>query len=126
MNSRFSNAIYVREGENGVSNSNDPVLHLLPCKVKCTCDALDENEQRRCRHVAKVDDYFTPIISEVNRGDENKQYSASFRGRPLRGAVVDVPEGYRGVVLKDNGNSSELRLTSSSVDQVRCNIQMFG
>jgi len=120
MSSTYStNAIDIYCKENEVSESKNSVLHLLPCKVKCTCDALVDDEQQRCKHAAKVDEYFTPIIRNVNQGDENKQHSASFRGRPLRGVVVNVPEGYKGIVLHDTSNSSGARRrVTSNGDQV--------
>lgn len=101
MSTNFVTAIGV-SSNNSVAQCTDSVLHLLPCKIKCTCDNLDEDEQRRCTHPAKVDEYFSPIIRKLDKGEENNHCTASFRGRPLRGAVMNVPEGYQGVVLREN------------------------
>ena len=68
--------------------------HLLPCKVHCKCSEEDST----CNHPAKVEMYFDPVI----RGDPDKGYSATMRGRLLRGALLDVPEGCTGKVMKES------------------------
>uniref|UniRef100_A0A8C8RA49 Uncharacterized protein n=1 Tax=Pelusios castaneus TaxID=367368 RepID=A0A8C8RA49_9SAUR len=60
------------------------VLHLLPCEV----------EHNGSASVAR---YFTPAIRQ---GPQEK--SVSFRGRSLKGQEVKVPQGYVGLVLKED------------------------
>ncbi|XP_074862037.1 ribonuclease H2 subunit C [Carettochelys insculpta] len=60
------------------------VLHLLPCEV----------EHNGSASVAR---YFTPAIRQ---GPQDQ--SVSFRGRSLKGQEVAVPQGYVGLVLKDD------------------------
>ncbi|XP_038264259.1 ribonuclease H2 subunit C isoform X2 [Dermochelys coriacea] len=60
------------------------VLHLLPCEVEHNGSA-------------PVDRYFTPAIRQ---GLQEK--SVSFRGRSLKGQEVMVPQGYVGLVLKED------------------------
>ncbi|XP_006129747.1 ribonuclease H2 subunit C [Pelodiscus sinensis] len=60
------------------------VLHLLPCAV--------EHSGR-----APVDRYFTPAIRQ-----RSQEKSVSFRGRSLKGQDVPVPQGYVGLVLKED------------------------
>ncbi|EMP39225.1 Ribonuclease H2 subunit C [Chelonia mydas] len=60
------------------------VLHLLPCEVEHNGSA-------------PVDRYFTPAIRQ---GSQEK--SVSFRGRSLKGQEVMVPQGYVGLVLKED------------------------
>ncbi|XP_042705690.1 ribonuclease H2 subunit C [Chrysemys picta bellii] len=60
------------------------VLHLLPCEV----------EHNGSAPVAR---YFTPAIRQ---GSQEK--SVSFRGRSLKGQEVIVPQGYVGLVLKED------------------------
>ena len=85
---------------NGLNGSVSTSLHLLPCTVQCTCDV---EEDRDCTHPAKVDKYFDPVIrSNGTKEDRDLGYSATFRGRPLQGALMEVPGGYTGQVLSDS------------------------
>lgn len=82
--------------------SSTPSIHLLPCKIQCTCD---KEENKLCRHPAKVDTFFDPVVrktptKENGVGCLGDGYSATFRGRPLRGVLVNIAEGYAGQVLR--------------------------
>ncbi|XP_001176091.1 ribonuclease H2 subunit C [Strongylocentrotus purpuratus] len=63
-------------------------LHLMPCTVEGNAEA-------------NVSQFFTPAIrqSEESLGTTGQQ--VSFRGRLLRGHEMPVPEGYKGVILKE-------------------------
>ncbi|KAI1291835.1 Ribonuclease H2 subunit C [Halotydeus destructor] len=67
--------------------------HLLPVTIKHNGPA-------------KVSSYFTNIIQT-----KDTTSTASFRGKPLIGSSVDLPENYTGLVLKKTDNS--LAATSS-------------
>ncbi|KAL3271731.1 hypothetical protein HHI36_022201 [Cryptolaemus montrouzieri] len=57
-------------------------LHSIPCKIHADCDA-------------PVSKFFIPSINK------DGVMKASFRGYPLIGTEVKIPEGYRGVVLHE-------------------------
>ncbi|KAM5138550.1 ribonuclease H2 subunit C [Mantella aurantiaca] len=59
-------------------------LHLLPCVIQS-------------QGAANVREFFTPALREGSGGKE-----VSFRGRILRGQEVTVPDGYMGIVLKED------------------------
>ncbi|XP_069500920.1 ribonuclease H2 subunit C isoform X2 [Ambystoma mexicanum] len=63
--------------------SLDPV-HLLPCEIEHDGSA-------------NVDNYFSPAIRK-----HPTEKVVSFRGRCLRGQEVTVPDGYIGLVLKED------------------------
>lgn len=103
-------------------NQIDPVsAHLLPCKVHCSCSSEDEATSS-CRHPAKVDVYFDPVIrpTGVAAGSLSEVQSATFRGRPLSGAVIDVPEGYTGTILKECPDTTEVSCTVVTPPAVLC------
>lgn len=78
--------------------------HLMPCKIKYNNDT------------AKVKEYFLPTIRlmeacgdnwDGRTGEENKErenekgsVAASFRGRPLHGKKILLPDNYIGSVVK--------------------------
>ncbi len=93
-----------------INTSNPPstsTVHLLPCKVEC-------KGEDDCSS-AKVDTYFTPTIRPTNETinlstsaeKQQKVYTATFRGRGLKGVTAAVPDGFTGVVLKEINQSSE-------------------
>ncbi|XP_069063958.1 ribonuclease H2 subunit C [Pleurodeles waltl] len=63
--------------------SQDP-MHLLPCEIEYDGSAGVEN-------------YFTPAIRQ-----RPTEKVVSFRGRCLRGQEVALPDGYVGMVLKED------------------------
>uniref|UniRef100_V9LH85 Ribonuclease H2 subunit C-like protein n=1 Tax=Callorhinchus milii TaxID=7868 RepID=V9LH85_CALMI len=76
---------HVRVDLSSLSNAPKEKLHLLPVRIECD-------------GAAKVSQYFTPSI---RREDESGGVTSSFRGRCLHGLDLDVPEGYIGMVLKE-------------------------
>ena len=81
-------------------------LHLMPCKIHCTCD---KEENTSCRHPASVDTFFDPVMRKTPAKDGmGEEYSATFRGRPLRGVLLDVAEGYAGQVLRKSDGHGDL------------------
>lgn len=88
-------------------------LHYLPCKVECDCegDTSKDPSSERGRRPAEVDCFFEPVIREgsgtIRMGAESSTVlTATFRGRLLKGAEISVPEGYGGVVLREQGTVS--------------------
>jgi hypothetical protein len=110
---RSSGAITIRRAV-GEPSPPTPPLHLLPCKIGCTCD---KEENKACKHPAKVDTFFEPVIRKTSEkesgvGRLGDGYSATFRGRPLRGVVMDVADGYTGEVLRNcckSGGNMQLK-----------------
>lgn len=98
----------------GGKETSEVTLHYLPCKVETDCEGdnpKDPSSERRGRRPAEVDSYFEPVIREgsgtIRMGTESSQVlTATFRGRPLKGVEISVPEGYRGVVLREQGTVS--------------------
>ena len=86
-------------------------LHYLPCKVESGVDGdVQVTTSERGRRPAEVDCYFEPVIRESSGSsniDRNSQVlTATFRGRLLKGLEVNVPDGYKGVVLQEHGTVS--------------------
>ncbi|CAG9790441.1 unnamed protein product [Diatraea saccharalis] len=73
--------------ENNLRNSDKEVFeqrtHYIPCKIE------EDGE-------ANVKKYFEPYIVE-NNGD----LKATFRGHPLNGTNISLPEGYQAVVVTE-------------------------
>ena len=98
----------------GGRETSEVTLHYLPCKVETDCEGdtpKDPSADRRGRRPAEVDCYFEPVIREgsgtIRMGTESSQVlTATFRGRPLKGVEISIPEGYRGVVLREQGTVS--------------------
>ncbi|XP_015123723.1 ribonuclease H2 subunit C [Diachasma alloeum] len=73
----------------------DTVLQSIPCKIYGDTPA-------------NVSAFFTSYIKKT----DDKHYDASFRGHPLHGKVISVPEGYKGLILyeqKKPANPKEAR-----------------
>lgn len=104
------------------SSSNGVLLqcHLMPCKI-------DYNKP-----TVKAKEYFWPTIQVLRKGGDEEQgriksddshapenspenpiYTASFRGRPLQGRKIKLPEDYKGCIvpkeakMANNGSSNE-------------------
>ncbi|XP_011304801.1 ribonuclease H2 subunit C [Fopius arisanus] len=60
----------------------ETVLHSIPCKIYGDTPA-------------NVSAFFTPYI----RKSDEKHFDASFRGHPLQGRILTVPEGYKGLIF---------------------------
>lgn len=79
----------------GDSKSPELQCHLMPCLI-------DYNES-----TVKAKEYFWPTIKslESNCEDEPSRVrdkhilTASFRGKPLQGRKIQLPENYKGLVL---------------------------
>ena len=66
----------------------EPILHLLPCKV-----VAEDGPRVECQTSA----YFSASMREEGSNDRGQAiFSASFRGRPLRGVELSVPKSYTG------------------------------
>ncbi|CAF4913006.1 unnamed protein product [Pieris macdunnoughi] len=59
-------------------------VHYIPCKI-------DEDGP------ANVDKYFEPYVVE----NDEKDLTATYRGHPLDGVKISVPEGYRGIIVTE-------------------------
>ncbi|XP_062855978.1 ribonuclease H2 subunit C [Trichomycterus rosablanca] len=66
-----------------LNNANQSSVHLLPCEI-------DHNGP------AQVDSFFTPTVKELKN-----EKTVSFRGRGLKGQEVQLPQGYKGLVLTE-------------------------
>ncbi|XP_044752261.1 ribonuclease H2 subunit C [Coccinella septempunctata] len=76
-------AIHIQNGKRGI-NSNAGLtenIHSIPFNIHADCDA-------------DVSKYFY-------QSSENELKYASFRGYPLIGKEIKLPEGYKGVVLHE-------------------------
>ncbi|KAM9302245.1 ribonuclease H2 subunit C [Gastrophryne carolinensis] len=85
----------------GLRAASPEVLHLLPCVIQRLGPA-------------KVSEFFEPAVRDGPAGKE-----VSFRGKSLRGQEVAIPEGYMGIVLKEDQkprseDEEERRLTVRS------------
>lgn len=97
-------------------DSSHSSVHLLPCKLHCSCESQDNADENECSHSARVDEYFAPVIREVEgeeRGALGGRCTASFRGRPLQGVLLAVPDGYTGALLQEKATKG------NNVDEVR-------
>jgi len=77
-------ALNVQLNRNVIEESEGSDVHLMPCKIHSDGSA-------------NVSGYFTPYI-EKKKSDEGV-LEASFRGYPLQGSKVSIPDGYLGLVL---------------------------
>lgn len=88
--------------------------HLLSCRIE------------HKGYTVKAREYFWPTVKELKEGGDEQQgreeeepsrrdentytnpvMTASFRGRPLQGRKLDVPEGYKGVVVNKDPRSPD-------------------
>lgn len=74
------------------------------CNKKSTCHLLPVTIKRD--GPAKVSAYFEPVISE-----QQGTLHASFRGKPLLGKTLDVPDGFTGLVA--SGDEGKFAAKSS-------------
>lgn len=113
------------------SNDQRAVCHLMPCRI--------DHDQISI----KAKEYFWPTIRELKSGGDNDQgrkvkdgpekekeagpsnqgpiLTASFRGRPLQGRCLKLPEGYTGYVTskptKMLGASARNKVIAKQFDQ---------
>lgn len=112
-NSNDSNSVL-----NFIDSSELEQCHLMPCRIehdKTTANAKeyflptiremivggDEDQGRERKNVSDA-------ITEQQKNDiKNPILTASFRGRPLQGKKVDLPEGYKGQVIINNSDKTK-------------------
>lgn len=89
--------------------------HLMPCRIECT------------KQTVRASDYFWPTIKELRTGGDQEQgrranyrekqmigeeqkenpiMTASFRGRPLQGKRISLPEGYTGFGVRQRSSKA--------------------
>ncbi|CAH3153006.1 unnamed protein product [Porites evermanni] len=83
----------IRVSQSSISNCPESSrIHLMACEIEHDGEA-------------QVASYFDTSVreEEANSGVQNsvKALSASFRGRGLRGCVLNLPVGYMGYVMKE-------------------------
>ncbi|KAL1518195.1 hypothetical protein ABEB36_001856 [Hypothenemus hampei] len=79
-------AIRIQSGKNNIlTNSSNSTVQSVPFKIDADCDA-------------PVRKYFQPFVQKT----ENNVLTASFRGYPLKGTKIQLPEGYQGMVLHES------------------------
>ncbi|XP_062509055.1 ribonuclease H2 subunit C-like [Corticium candelabrum] len=66
-----------------------PSVHLLPCAI---------NTDGPC----KVDQYFNTTFQANADSDKLTDFTASFRGRPLRGEDITLPHGFTAIILRED------------------------
>jgi hypothetical protein len=83
--------------------TDSATLHSIPCRATITTDSGSTN--------ANVSAYFEPLIKQNPTTPTN--LSASFRGRPLLGTHLHLPDGYKGVVMEKDAESSNVNIKST-------------
>lgn len=91
-------------GEKTITLKEDTVLqcHLMPCLID-----YDNSKS------VKAKEYFWPTIKLLKRGSDDEKQSrgesltASFRGRPLQGRKVGLPDNYEGFVINKDSKLKE-------------------
>jgi len=95
---------------NGDVGRQRPMLHLLPCKIRPDKVAVDNRTQ-----TAPVDRYFCPYAKNVTTTtsatvpatSDIALWHASFRGKPLTGVQLGMPDNYVGVLCNGTGDRVE-------------------
>ncbi|KAG8039274.1 hypothetical protein G9C98_003581 [Cotesia typhae] len=84
-----------------IDGKNNSQVHSVPCKINRTGPA-------------NVSKYFTPYITKT----DDDYFNASFRGYPLHGKKLYVPEGYKGIVFfeKKKPVNPDLKRTFNSTE----------
>ncbi|XP_017781261.1 PREDICTED: uncharacterized protein LOC108566067 [Nicrophorus vespilloides] len=77
-------SIRIQSGKRSTATNLQTKLQSVPFKIHADCDA-------------KVKKYFETYVKE-----KENHLTASFRGYPLKGKVIDVPDGYKGLVLHES------------------------
>nr|CAG4650623.1 EOG090X0IC1 [Sida crystallina] len=82
-------AVNIRPGAGILESKSEPcVVHSLPCQIDFDGPA-------------KVNEYFSTYVDKKILIDGEEVLEASFRGYPLLGKEIKVPEGYQGVVVNE-------------------------
>lgn len=76
--------IHLQTGNNELKTNRKKIkVQSMPCKILADCDA-------------KVSEYFDNYVK-----NEDEILKSSFRGYPLRGIKLKVPEDYVGIMLQE-------------------------
>nr|CAG4646702.1 EOG090X0IC1 [Macrothrix elegans] len=78
--------------------SGNASLHYMPCKIKHNGPA-------------DVDGFFKPYVEK----DSNEVMKGSFRGYPLQGIKLELPNEYKGLILVEEEKSGSAAQGISSV-----------
>ncbi|XP_060519243.1 ribonuclease H2 subunit C [Cylas formicarius] len=79
-------AIHIQSGKNSLDCSiKHSKVHSVPFRIHADCDA-------------PVSRYFEPYVKET----QGNVLKGSFRGYPLRGQKIAIPDGYIGLMLHEN------------------------
>jgi len=81
-------AFTVQLNQNILEGNEFSSVHLMPCKIHSDGPA-------------DVAGFFTPYIGKKKSDQEEEVFEGSFRGYPLQGQKIPVPEGYTGLVLTE-------------------------
>jgi len=92
----------------GLPQTEPEKLHLLPCAIKANCTARVSSfflpRERRGQHIAAAS----------AAAATTKVLQAEFRGRELLGAVVDVPEGFVGLIARKEEDAEEGKVVATA------------
>lgn len=89
------------------STRTPQLMHLLPCKI--LPHALNDDQQT---FSAPVTQYFCPYTVPTSDGENDTAvWHASFRGRPLTGVQLDMPDGYVGILYNRKVNPTDSAAT---------------
>lgn len=81
--------------------TDQQAVHLLPCKIHTRKPGSDRQTSS-----APVDRYFCPY-TKAETDDKAALWHSSFRGKPLTGVKLGIPDGYVGVLcVGEEGVSS--------------------
>merc|ERR1712150_76357 len=69
-----------------VSQAKEESCHFIPCEIQ-----FDGN--------ANIDNFFLTTVSKKESNE--KEFQSTFRGRPLEGEEIQVPSGYRGLIVNE-------------------------
>ncbi|XP_046676663.1 ribonuclease H2 subunit C-like [Homalodisca vitripennis] len=83
----MNGVVHIQNSES-IQEISEKSVHYIPCKIH-----VDGS--------AKVSQYF---LSSTNKDGE---LEASFRGHPLKGKIVELPKGYKGLILEETIQRSE-------------------
>ncbi|CAG9763502.1 unnamed protein product [Ceutorhynchus assimilis] len=88
-------AIHIHSGKKHLKcNLKESKLQSVPFRIHADCDA-------------PVSTFFEPYVQTgKNDNDKNPNLTASFRGYPLKGRKIELPEGYVGVLLHESSRPS--------------------
>lgn len=110
------------QASTGVVGSSATALHLLPFHIQPSHLLKQDGKHDKLAH------YFDPTqaTSSNDPTSSSSVMTAYFRGRLLKGTVIDLPAGYAGQIWKSNGPSivsngghAERREGSSSINRKR-------